>query len=71
MGQVGLVLKKYQKTTLKSSLKYFLIVVETFSITCNGIFHAESVKNTLFYNYYKRKFITCDMLLDRRKRILS
>jgi hypothetical protein len=34
--------------------------VETFPITYNGIFHFESVKNTLFYNNYKRKFIICD-----------
>ncbi len=37
-------------------------MVEFFPITGNGIFHVESVKNTLFYNYYKRKFITCDRL---------
>jgi hypothetical protein len=43
MWQVALVLKKYQKTTLTSSLKYFQIVVETFPITYNGIFHVESV----------------------------
>jgi hypothetical protein len=32
-----------KKTTKTSSLKYFQIVVETFPITCNGIFHVESV----------------------------
>jgi hypothetical protein len=62
MWQVALVLKKYQKTSQTSSLKYFQIVVETFPITCNGIFHVESVKNTLFYYNYKRKLITCDRL---------
>ena len=62
MWQVALVLKKYQKTSQTSSLKYFQIVVETFSITCNGIFLVESVKNTLFYDNYKRKLITYDRL---------
>ena len=62
MWQVALVLKKYQKTSQTSSMKYFQIVVETFPITYNGIFHFESVKNTLFYNNYKRKFIICDRL---------
>jgi hypothetical protein len=60
MWQVALVLKKYQKTTQTSCLKYFQIVVETFPITCNGIFYVESVKDTLFYNNYKRKLTTCD-----------
>ncbi len=55
-------LKKYQKTSQTSSLKYFQIVVETFPMTCNGVFHVESVQNTLFYNNYKRKLITCDRL---------
>jgi hypothetical protein len=59
MWQVALVLKKYQKTTITSSLKYFQIVVETFPITYNGIIHVESLYNTLFYNNYKIKFIKC------------
>jgi hypothetical protein len=62
MSQVALVLKKYQKTSQTSSMKYFEIVVETFPITYNDIFHIESVYNTLFYNNYKRKLITCDRL---------
>jgi hypothetical protein len=62
MWQVALVLNKYQKTSKTSSMKFFQIVVETFPITCNGIFHIESVWNTLFYNNYKRKLITCDRL---------
>jgi hypothetical protein len=32
-----------QKTSQTSSMKYFQIVVETFPISCNGIFHVESV----------------------------
>jgi hypothetical protein len=51
-----------KKMSQTSSLKYFQIVVETFPITCNGIFRVESVKNTLFYNNYKRKLILCDRL---------
>jgi hypothetical protein len=51
-----------KKTTQTSSLKYFQIVVETSPITCNGIFHDESVLNTLFFNNYKIKLITCDRL---------
>jgi len=51
-----------KKTSQTSSLKYFEIVVETFPFTYNGIFHVESVYNTLFYNNYKRKFIICDRL---------
>jgi hypothetical protein len=51
-----------KKTPQTSSLNYFQIVVETFPITCNGIFHNESVKNTLFYNNYKRKLISCHRL---------
>jgi hypothetical protein len=62
MWQVALVLKEYQKTSQTSSMKNFKIVVKTFPITCNGIFHVESVKNNLFYNYEKRKLITCDRL---------
>jgi hypothetical protein len=62
MWQVALVLKKYQKMSQTSSMKYFQIVVETFPITFNGICHVKSVKNTLFFNNYKRKLITCDRL---------
>jgi hypothetical protein len=43
-------------------MKYFKILLETFPITYNGIFHVESVYNTLFYNNYKRQFIICDRL---------
>jgi hypothetical protein len=43
MWQVALVLKKYQKTYKKSSLKNFQIVVETFPITCISFFRVESV----------------------------
>jgi hypothetical protein len=63
MWQVALVFKRYQKTSQTSSMKYFQIVVETFPLTCNGIFRVESVKNTLFHNNYKRKLTTCDKLL--------
>jgi hypothetical protein len=51
-----------KKTSQKSSLKYFQIVVETFPITCISIFRIESVLNTLFYNKYKKKLSTCDKL---------
>ncbi len=37
-------------------------MVKIFPITCNDIFHVKSVRNTLFYNNYKRKLITCDRL---------
>jgi hypothetical protein len=60
-GCIGIeeIQKKFPKS---SSLKYFQIVVETSPITCNCIFHVESVYNTLFYNNYKRKLIICDWL---------
>jgi hypothetical protein len=66
-GCIGIeeIQKKFPKS---SSLKYFQIVVETSPITCNCIFHVESVYNTLFYNNYKRKLIICDWLCSRRSR---
>jgi hypothetical protein len=48
-GCIGV--EEIPKNVQTSSLKDFQIVVETFSITCNGIFLVESVRNTLFYNY--------------------
>jgi hypothetical protein len=51
-----------KKTSQTFRLKYFQIVVETFPITCISIFRVESVKNTLFYNNYKKKLSTCDKL---------
>ncbi len=49
-----------KKTFQISSLKYFQILVDTFTITYNGIFGVELVWNTLFKNNFTGKFIICD-----------
>ena len=55
-------LEKKQKSAQKLGLKNMKIVLDTFPITYNEIFHGESVWNTLFYNNNMTKLIICDRL---------
>jgi hypothetical protein len=48
---------------IRVEYSFLKLLKEKIRYMCYGIFHVESVKNTLFYNNYKRKLTTCDKLL--------
>ena len=65
-------MKEKPKIGSKNGMKNLKIVLDTFPITSNGIFHCETVGNTLFYNNNMRYLTICDRFLSfsRKTQIL-